>query len=55
MTRAHRLIEGTASLDRLHATLTRYVVLPSPEAIDAVALWIAATHAHPPGHTHPAS
>ncbi|GAA0808998.1 DUF3631 domain-containing protein [Spirilliplanes yamanashiensis] len=47
MTRPHRLIEGTAILDRLHATLTRYVVLPSPEAIDAVALWIAATHAQP--------
>jgi len=38
---------GTAVLDRLHHTLTRYVVLPSPEATDAVALWIAATHAQP--------
>src|SRR3954470_11694950 len=38
-------IDGAAVLDRLHATVTRYVVLPSPEAIDAVVLWIAATHA----------
>ena len=47
MTRPHRIIEGTAILDRLHGVLTRYVVLPSPEAIDAVVLWIAATHAQP--------
>ncbi|WP_433793059.1 DUF3631 domain-containing protein [Actinoplanes sp. CA-252034] len=47
MTRPHRIIEGTAILDRLHETLTKYVVLPSPEAIDAVALWIAASHAVP--------
>ena len=45
MTRPHRSIEGTAILDRLHEILTRYVILPSPEAIDAVVLWIAATHA----------
>ncbi|ROP31444.1 DUF3631 domain-containing protein [Couchioplanes caeruleus] len=45
MTQPHRIIEGTAILDRLHATLTKYVVLPSAEAIDAVALWVAATHA----------
>jgi Protein of unknown function (DUF3631). len=38
-------IDGAAILDQLHATITRYVVLPSPEAIDAVVLWIAATHA----------
>src|SRR3954470_14485400 len=40
-------IDGAAVLDRLHATVTRYVVLPGPEAIDAVVLWIAATHAQP--------
>ena len=40
-------IDGAAILDRLHATITRYVVLPSPEAVDAVMLWIAATHAQP--------
>ncbi|GIE79065.1 hypothetical protein Aph02nite_50150 [Actinoplanes philippinensis] len=45
MTKPHRVIEGPAILDRLHAALTKYVVLPSPEAIDAVVLWIAASHA----------
>src|SRR5437763_12793094 len=40
-------IDGAAILAELHATITRYVVLPSPEAIDAVVLWIAATHAQP--------
>ena len=36
---------GPRLLGELHAALTRYVVLPSPEAADAVVLWIAATHA----------
>lgn len=36
---------GAAILDALHATLTKYVVLPSAETVDAVTLWIAATHA----------
>ena len=36
---------GPKLLAELHAALTRYVVLPSPEATDAVVLWIAATHA----------
>ncbi|GAA3293120.1 DUF3631 domain-containing protein [Dactylosporangium vinaceum] len=36
---------GADILDALHRTLTRYVVLPSPEAVDAVTLWIAASHA----------
>lgn len=36
---------GADLLDELHATLTRYVVLPSTEAVDSVVLWIAATHA----------
>jgi hypothetical protein len=39
--------DGAGILDRLHTTLTRYVVLPSPQAVDAVVLWIAATHAQP--------
>jgi hypothetical protein len=39
--------DGAATLDRLHSTLTRYVVLPSPQAIDAVTLWVAASHAQP--------
>jgi hypothetical protein len=38
---------GARILDELHQALTRYVVLPSPEAADAVVLWIAATHAAP--------
>ena len=37
--------DGAALLAQLHATLTRYVILPSAEAAVAVALWIAATHA----------
>ncbi|MCO8274775.1 DUF3631 domain-containing protein [Actinoplanes sp. TRM 88003] len=44
---ADRANEGAAILDRLHAIITRYVILPSPEAIDAVVLWIAASHAQP--------
>ena len=36
---------GAPLLDELHAALTRYVVLPSPEAADAIVLWITATHA----------
>jgi hypothetical protein len=38
---------GTELLDAVHAALTKYVVLPSPQAADAVTLWIAATHAQP--------
>ncbi len=38
---------GVALLDELHQTLTKYVVLPSPEATDAVVLWITATHGLP--------
>jgi len=40
-------LDGAALLGELHAALTRYVVLPSPEAADAIVLWIAATHAVP--------
>jgi hypothetical protein len=39
--------EGAVILTRLYFTLTRYVILPSPEAAAAVTLWIAATHAQP--------
>ncbi|HEU5161141.1 MAG TPA: DUF3631 domain-containing protein [Streptosporangiaceae bacterium] len=39
--------KGAALLDALLAALTRYVILPTPHAADAVALWIAATHAQP--------
>ncbi|MGW4664049.1 DUF3631 domain-containing protein [Streptosporangium sandarakinum] len=38
---------GALLLNALLAALTRYVILPSPEAADAVTLWIAATHAQP--------
>jgi hypothetical protein len=39
--------EGARLLSELHDALTQYVILPSPEAADAVTLWIAATHAQP--------
>src|SRR3954471_14998668 len=39
--------DGAAILDAVHAALTRYVVLPTREAVDAVVLWIAASHAQP--------
>src|SRR3954471_23538011 len=39
--------DGAALLDDLRAALTRYVALPNPETADAIALWIAATHAQP--------
>jgi hypothetical protein len=37
--------DGAQLLADVHAALTRYVILPSPEAAVAVVLWIAATHA----------
>ena len=40
-------LDGGQLLGEVHAALTRYVVLPSPESADAVVLWIAATHAAP--------
>ncbi|SFP66504.1 Protein of unknown function [Actinomadura madurae] len=40
-------LDGAALLDGLRAALTRYVILPSAHAADAVTLWIAATHAQP--------
>jgi hypothetical protein len=36
---------GTQLLDELRAALVRYVVFPTPEAADALTVWIAATHA----------
>ncbi|MGC5013151.1 DUF3631 domain-containing protein [Streptosporangium sp. DT93] len=38
---------GAMLLDALLAALNRYVILPSPEAADAVVLWIAASHGQP--------
>jgi hypothetical protein len=40
-------LEGAALLDEVHAAYTRYVIFPSPEAADAMALYTAATHAQP--------
>ena len=40
-------LTGAALLDVARTAITRYVALPSAEAADAVALWIAATHAQP--------
>lgn len=40
-------LDGAALLDGLRAALTRYVILPTPQAADSVTLWIAATHAQP--------
>jgi hypothetical protein len=40
-------LDGAALLGDLHGALARYVVLPSPEAADAIVLWIAVTHAAP--------
>jgi len=40
-------VDGAALLDRLRETIRQYVILPSTEALDAVVLWIAATHALP--------
>ncbi|MFE9402201.1 DUF3631 domain-containing protein [Streptomyces sp. NPDC006530] len=35
---------GSMLLDELRAQIAQFVILPSPEALDAVALWIVATH-----------
>jgi len=40
-------VDGARLLDELPAALCRYVVLPSPQAADAVTLWTAASHAQP--------
>ncbi|MFJ7592288.1 DUF3631 domain-containing protein [Streptomyces sp. NPDC097617] len=40
-------IGGAHLLDELRAAISRYVVLPSPEAFTAVTLWVAATHIQP--------
>jgi hypothetical protein len=41
------VVDGAELLDRVHAALLRYVVLPTPAAAVGVTLWIAATHAQP--------
>lgn len=39
--------EGAALLDELRAQLARFVIFPSEQALDAVTLWVAATHLQP--------
>ena len=34
-------------LDELRAQIARFVILPSQEALDAITLWVAATHLQP--------
>ncbi|MFD4553463.1 DUF3631 domain-containing protein [Streptomyces sp. NPDC058469] len=38
---------GSALLDELRSQIAKFVILPSPEALDAVTLWVAATHLQP--------
>jgi hypothetical protein len=38
-------LNGAELLNQVGAALNRYVILPSPEAADAVTLWIVASHA----------
>ncbi|MCL7381249.1 DUF3631 domain-containing protein [Streptomyces sp. 35G-GA-8] len=40
-------LEGAQVLADLQAQITRYVILPSAEALTAVTLWVAATHLQP--------
>ncbi|WP_433577537.1 DUF3631 domain-containing protein [Nocardia brasiliensis] len=37
-------LDGAAVLDEVRTMITRYCVLPSPQAVDAVSLWVATTH-----------
>jgi hypothetical protein len=41
------LAEGADLLTELRSAVARYVVMPSGEALDAVTLWVAATHLQP--------
>ncbi len=36
--------EGSRVLGELRSQIARFVILPSPQALDAVTLWVAATH-----------
>ncbi|MEU1053427.1 DUF3631 domain-containing protein [Streptomyces sp. NPDC005876] len=38
---------GSLLLDELRAQIAKFVILPTPEALDAVVLWVAATHLQP--------
>lgn len=39
--------EGAVLLDELRAQIARFVILPTEQALDAVTLWVAATHLQP--------
>lgn len=39
--------EGSALLDELRAQIARFVIPPTQQALDAVTLWVAATHLQP--------
>ncbi|MDT0456756.1 DUF3631 domain-containing protein [Streptomyces sp. DSM 41527] len=38
---------GSKLLDELRAQISQFVISPSPEALDAITLWVAATHLQP--------
>ncbi|MGY4925785.1 DUF3631 domain-containing protein [Streptomyces sp. 900105755] len=38
---------GSKLLDELRAQIAQFVIPPSPEALDAITLWVAATHLQP--------
>ncbi|WP_432195913.1 DUF3631 domain-containing protein [Streptomyces sp. bgisy027] len=38
---------GSELLDELRGQITQFVIPPSPEALDAITLWVAATHLQP--------
>jgi hypothetical protein len=46
-------LDGNELLNQVRAALARYVILPSPEALTAVTLWVAASHAAPAWNTAP--
>ncbi|MDP2400855.1 MAG: hypothetical protein Q8M66_02655, partial [Actinomycetota bacterium] len=45
MTADYSQFDGSELLDTVRDTIERYVILPSEDAIIAVVLWVAATHA----------
>lgn len=40
-------VDGAALLDIVRTAIARYAILPTPAALDAVTLWVAATHGQP--------
>lgn len=39
--------QGSVLLEELHAQIAQFVILPSAEALDAITLWVVATHLQP--------